>query len=193
MKTIPNLRGSSLRLNLVALILLTLPIAAPDGTAAGATGSPPAVDDVVRIVAGLWEPLTDEMGGKWLPASGFAGGDTMDRPGLKIENTRIPSVYCSERFGMTRFVREVSNGKYTVKLHFAITYEGIDGPSQCVFSYDVEGVAINDFDLYVKAGGVRKAYVETVPVEVRDGELTITFASQSGNPAISAIEIIRRP
>jgi len=193
MKTVPKLRGSSLRLNLIALILLTLPIAAPDGTAAGATGAAPPTDDVVRIVAGLWEPLTDEMGGKWLPASGFAGGDTMSRPGLKIENTRIPSVYCSERFGMTRFVREVSNGRYTVKLHFAITYEGIDGPSQCVFSYDVEGVAVNDFDLYAKAGGVQKAYVETVPVEVRDGELTITFASQSGNPAISAIEIIRRP
>lgn len=38
---------------------------------------------------------------------------------------------------MTRFVRRIPNGNYEVKLHFAVTYEVIDGPRQCVFSFDV--------------------------------------------------------
>jgi hypothetical protein len=91
---------------------------------------------------------------------------------------------------MTGFSYPVPNGKYTVKLHFAETYEGIGGVGERVFSFNVEGHEFKDFDVTAKAGGVLRAYVETVPVEVKDGKLDISFTSQIENPEINAIEII---
>ena len=55
---------------------------------------------------------------------------------------------------------------------------------------NVEGHEIKDFDVTAKAGGVMRAYVETVEVEVKDGKLDITFTSQVENPEINALEII---
>ncbi|RDJ94149.1 hypothetical protein B4Q13_16775, partial [Lacticaseibacillus rhamnosus] len=40
------------------------------------------------------------------------------------------------------------------------------------------------------AEGFRRAYIESVPVEVTKGELRITFTRQADNPAIKALEII---
>ena len=67
---------------------------------------------------------------------------------------------------MNSFSCAVPNGKYTAKLYFAETYEGITGPGQRVFSFNVQGHEFKDFDVFVKAGGANRAYVETVPVEV---------------------------
>jgi len=84
----------------------------------------------------------------------------------------------------------VPNGKYTVKLHFCETYEGITGAGERVFSFNVEGHEFKDFDVFVKAGGVLRAYVETIPVEVTDGKLDIIFTSNVENPEINGVEII---
>jgi len=91
---------------------------------------------------------------------------------------------------MSAFSYPVPNGKYVVKLHFAETYEGIEGPGGRVFSFNVKGVEFADFDVWVKAGGPMKAYVETVPVEVKDGKLDITFTPKEQNPEINGIEIL---
>jgi hypothetical protein len=91
---------------------------------------------------------------------------------------------------MTGFSRKIPNGKYLVKLYFAETYEGITGAGQRVFSYKVQGQEFKDFDVWTKAGGRNRAYIETVPTEVTDGELRIVFTRQVENPAIKAIEII---
>jgi hypothetical protein len=94
---------------------------------------------------------------------------------------------------MTSFTYPVLNGKYLVKLHFAETYEGITGPGQRVFSFTVQGHEFKDFDIWVKAGGALRAYVESVPVEVSDGNVQITFTAKVENPEINAIEIIPQP
>jgi hypothetical protein len=195
MKTLNPRLPPFLRTGLIALLLLSVSPAIPESSgAAPAAGTAPVVaGSTIRIVAGLSAPLTDETGKKWLPSHDFLDGDTMDRPELSIANTQTPSVYRSERYGMTRFVRRIPNGNYLVKLHFAVTYEAIDGPRQCVFSFDVEGRAFNDFDLFVRAGGALKAYVESIPVAIRDGDLEIKFTGLAGNPTISAIEIIPQP
>ncbi len=195
MKTLGPLLPPSLHTGLVALLLLSVSPAIPasSGAAPAAGTAPVAAGGTIRIIAGQSAPLTDEKGGKWLPSRDFLDGDTMDRPELSIANTEIPSVYRSERFGMTRFVRRIPNGNYLVKLHFAVTYEGIEGPRQCVFSFDVEGRAFKDFDLFVRAGGALNAYVESIPVAIRDGDLEIKFTARDGNPTISAIEIVPQP
>jgi endoglucanase len=146
--------------------------------------------DAIRIRAGTTQDHTDEAGVVWLADQGFSGGDTIDRTGIKVANTATPSIYTAERYSMTGFSRAVPNGKYTVKLHFAETYEGIYAAGERVFSYTVEGKEFKDFDVTAKAGGVLRAYVETVQVEVADGKLDITFTSKVENPEINALEII---
>ena len=157
--------------------------------ALGATALAGAAD-AIRIRMGTSAKTTDEAGVVWLADTGFADGETIDRAGIKVANTPTPSVYSAERYGMSAFSYVLPNGKYTVKLHFAETYEGISAAGERVFSFNVEGHDFKDFDPTAKAGGVLKAYVETVAVEVKDGKLNITFTSQVENPEINAIEII---
>ena len=146
--------------------------------------------EIIRIKTGIDKPLTDETGVVWRADTGFADGDTIERGGLAIANTKTPSVYQAERYSMSAFHWKLANGKYTVKLHFAETFEGVTAAGERVFSFDVEGHAFKDFDVFKLAGGAQRAYVETVPVEVKDGSLDITFSSQIENPEINGIEII---
>ncbi len=94
---------------------------------------------------------------------------------------------------MTAFSCPVPNGKYIVKLHFCETYDGITGPGQRVFTFNVMGQEFKDFDVYAKAGGALRAYVVTVNVEVTNGKLDITFTPNVENPQINGIEIIPNP
>jgi hypothetical protein len=149
-----------------------------------------AVKPPVRIKAGLFTPLKDKEGNTWLPDQGFADGDTIERPGLEIANTKTPEVYHSERYSMTAFAYPVPNGKYTVKLHFCETFEGITEAGGRVFSYNVEGQEFKDLDIFVKTGGALRAYVHTVNVDIKDGKLDIKFTANVENPEINGIEIL---
>ena len=94
---------------------------------------------------------------------------------------------------MDSFSQKIPNGKYEVKLHFCETYDGIAGPGQRVFTFELGGRTFNDFDVWAKAGGFARAYVETVPVEVTNGQLEIKSTAQAENPQINALEIIPAP
>ena len=91
---------------------------------------------------------------------------------------------------MDSFSCNLPNGKYLVKLHFAETFEGITGVGQRVFSFKVQGQDFKDFDVWKIAGGPNRAYIESVPVEVTDEKLQVTFTSNVENPEINAIEIV---
>ena len=146
---------------------------------------------VLRIKAGLATPFTDSSGNVWLAEQGFEGGATIDRdPATAIAGTREPGLFLSEHYAMSAFSRKIPNGKYVAKLYFAETFDGITGPSQRVFSYNVQGHDFKDFDIWAKTGGPNRAYVEIVLVEVTNGEFRIVFTSQIENPEINAIEII---
>jgi Malectin domain len=147
----------------------------------------------IRIKAGLSTPLTNSNGTIWLADQNFVDGQTVERPDAAITNTTEPAIYQSERYSMASFSCPVPNGKYTVKLHFCETYEGITGPGQRIFSFNVEGREFKDFDVFAKAGGALRAYIETVNVEVTDGKLDITFTPNIENPQINGIEIIPNP
>ncbi|HRY49570.1 MAG TPA: alpha/beta hydrolase-fold protein [Candidatus Paceibacterota bacterium] len=159
-----------------------MPATAPAATAPAA--------NIIRIKAGKSEPVKDAEGHVWLADQGFEGGQTIERPDIQIANTKSPDLYRAEHYSMDSFSWPVPNGKYLVKLHFAETYEGISGPGERVFSFNVQGKDFKDFDPWVKAGGPLKAYIETVPVEVTDGKIKITFTPNVENPQICAIEII---
>ena len=118
--------------------------------------------------------------------SGGAGGSSA----AGVTGTKDPGLFSSEHFSMTAFSCKIPNGKYLAKLYFAETYEGITAPGQRVFSFNVQGKDFKDFDVWVKAGGPNRAYIETVPVEVTSGEFRIVFTPKVENPAIKAIEIL---
>jgi hypothetical protein len=179
--SIPSIMKLTLSLCLSSALLLGSALLARAESAAGAP---------VRIKAGVSAPVTDESGVVWQADTGFVGGDTIERPGIAIANTQTPSLYRAEHYSMSAFHWKLPHGKYTVKLHFAETYEDIDAAGKRVFSFNVEGEDFKDFDVFKKAGGALRAYVETVTVEVTDGSLDITFTSQTENPQINAIEII---
>lgn len=169
------------------------PLLFQDQPAAAGTGGASSVPAAaaVRIKAGLFEPFTDSKGNVWQPEQGFDGGSTIDRdPALEIAGTTEPALFRTEHYGMNSFSCKIPNGKYTAKLYFAETFDGIYGPGERVFSFNVQGREFKDFDIWAKAGGANRAYIETIPVEVTNGEFRIDFTAQTENPAINAIEII---
>ncbi len=171
---------------------VTEPAKAPTATPAVADAASPTLKDrpIIRIDAGASSPVKDSAGNEWLPDQGFDGGDVIERPGLDIANTTDAVIYQSEHYGMDLFSWKLPNGKYQVKLHFAETYEGIGGPGERVFSFNVQGHEFKDFDVWKVAGGPQRAYVVTVEAEVMDGQLQIKFISNIENPQINGIEII---
>lgn len=168
--------------------------AASEPAKAATPVAPKVALPTVRIDVANTNPYTDSAGNVWLADQGFDGGDTIDRPAdMAIANTTDAAIYRSERYSMAGFSYKLPNGKYIVKLHFCETFEGIGGPGQRVFSFNVEGKEFKDFDVWVKSGGSQKAYIESVPVEITDGKLDITFTSNVENPEINGIEIIPAP
>jgi enterochelin esterase family protein len=168
-------------------------VAPTDSVANGEqAASAPAVAaaKIIRIKAGKSEPVKDAEGNVWMADQGFEGGQTIERPDIQIANTKSPDLYRAERYSMDSFSWPVPNGNYVVKLHFAETFEGINGPGERVFSFNVQGKDFKDFDPWVKAGGPLKAYVEKVPVQVTDGKIKVTFTPNVENPQICAIEIL---
>jgi hypothetical protein len=160
-------------------------------TPATAPTPAPAAFKPIRINVGTTASYTDSAGNVWLPDQGFADGEVIERPGdLPIANTKDAPIYRTERYLMTSFAQPLPNGRYKVKLHFAETFEGITGPGQRVFSFNVEGQEFKDFDVFVKAGGAQKAYIVEVDVNITDGKLDIKFTSKVENPEINGIEIL---
>jgi Malectin domain len=164
--------------------------ASPAAVPAPQAAPPVAAGGIVRIKAGVSAPVTDSAGNVWLADQGFEGGDTIERSDAEITGTKDQVLYRAEHYSMDSFSWPLPNGKYQVKLYFAETYDGITGPGERVFSFNVQGQEFKDFDVWKKAGGPLKADVETANVEVTNGKLLIKFTSNVENPEINAIEII---
>ncbi|HWE97391.1 MAG TPA: malectin domain-containing carbohydrate-binding protein [Tepidisphaeraceae bacterium] len=151
----------------------------------------PAGPAVVRVLAGAKEPWQDARGNTWSPDSGFVGGQFADRTKFPVENTHTPELYRHEHWGMSAWEQPVANGSYLVKLHFAENWIGITGPGQRVATLNVQGVTLQDIDVFKEAGGLHKSMMKTVPVIVADGRLHIDFIQRAGaEPEINAIEVV---
>ncbi len=156
---------------------------------------------VLRVNAGAPKPYKDKAGNVWQGDKeykkgggyGFVGGDTIDRGSdMKIEGTQDPHIYQTEHWSMDNFFAEVPNGKYTVRMHFAETYEGIDSEGPRVYDVKIQGVEVlKDFNIQKITGGVQKALIrEFKGITVTNGILDIAFVSKLQNPEVNGIEII---
>jgi len=139
----------------------------------------------------IWEP--DVEYGK--AGYGFTRsyGDMVDRGwSSRILGAKEPRIYQTEHWGVERFVAEVPDGRYTVVLHFAETWEGIDKQGPRVFDVKIEGQdALTGFDILKEAGAMNTAVTkEFRHIPVDDGKLDIRFIPKHENPIVNGIEII---
>ena len=155
---------------------------------------------VLRVNSAATESYTDKAGNVWLADQvmeegktwGFVDGETIDRGDLGITGTDAPKIYETERYSMSAYKFKVPNGKYTIRLHFAETYDGITGDDQRIFSITInEKTVLEDFDPYKEAGGFQKPVVKTIKgLAITNGELVIGFTINIQNPEINGIEIL---
>jgi len=168
-----------------------------------APGTPKAADAtkkfVLRVDCGASAPFTDKLGNVWAADQELGGGMawgaddgmTVDREGVGITGTDIPRIYETERYSMGSYKFTVPNGKYTVRLHCAETYDGITAPGQRVFSVSIGGqVVLKDVDLFKEVGALKPLVREFKGVSVENGQLVIGFTPNIENPQICGIEIL---
>jgi endoglucanase len=187
---------------MIAVVLLAF-----SGCATGKQAKVPAEEakapkPVLRVNCAAVEPYTDQAGNVWLADQqveadktwGAVGGMTVDRGELGIAGTDAPKVYQTERYSMEAYKFTVPNGKYTVRLHFAETYDGITAEGQRIFSVAInDQPVLKDFDPYKEAGGFQKPVVKTIEdVAVTGGEIVIKFTMNVQNPEINGIEILSK-
>lgn len=136
------------------------------------------------------------------PALGLFAADQYFVPGVgdrytspnPISGTSTPAIYQTERWGQgtLTYALPVTNGQYTVVLHFAEVW--FTAPAQRVFDVSLESTRVlTAYDIFAKVGG-NAAIIETFPVSVSDGVLTLSLTSLNAggrdNPKISAIEVL---
>ena len=157
---------------------------------------------VIRVNCASDADYTDQAGNKWVADQmwtegktwGAVEGNTATRnlnPGA-IAGTQAPGIYLTERYGMSGYRFDVPNGKYTVRLHFAETWDGIKAAGERVFTVKIQGKPIfENVDPFKDGGGLAKPVVkEAKGIEVADGKLAIEFVEQAQSAEINGIEIM---
>ena len=124
----------------------------------GAAAEPAKKPGVLRVDCGASEPYKDKLGNVW--AADQELGDRQDLGRGRRHDLRPPRTWGSQAqrspgstkpsgYSMESYKVTVPNGKYTVRLHFAETFDGITGPEGRVFSVSVPGQGmLKDLDLY---------------------------------------------
>lgn len=159
------------------------------------TVASPAGSPVYRTNAGGGQ-VTNSIGtfaadAYYSPSPGY----TSSTPAI-INGTANGAMYQTERYGTNgtfSYAYPVTNGSYTVVLHFAEFYWTAAGKR--VFSVKMEGNKVLDkYDIFQSAGAFT-ATSKTFTVNVTDGVLNIDFSSLPADggvdqPKVSAIEVL---
>jgi hypothetical protein len=147
---------------------------------------------------------TDKSPAGWTPDRYFSRGSAVTwGAGLEVAGTNDDALYLTQRAGSgpgeeQGFIYTIpvhGSGPYLVRLYFVEPSWGVseDPPGadgQRVFSVIGEGVIVlADLDIFAEAGSLT-ALVKQVPLDVRDGELTLQFTASEGEPLVAAIEIL---
>lgn len=108
-----------------------------------------------------------------------------------VTGTPDPELYASYRAGEFSYTLPLQDGRWTVTLHF---FEPETDPAKAAArSIAVrvdESPVIAGFNPAAAAGGPLKAVTRSFPVEVRGGQLTLTFSGGQGGAVVSAISVL---
>lgn len=166
---------------------VTIGITAPSGAVITIDSSGEAIEQKLPILINAGGGDFTDFGGRtWLSDAAFVtGGNTIDRGRIDIDRTDLDYVYKTERYGKSTFAVPVENGRYDVRFHYAETYN--NGPGRNTGAI-AEGRSLDPADVYMLAGGARKAVTRTLrDVSVQDGTLTISLTGKS--PMLNGIEV----
>ncbi|MBN2090756.1 T9SS type A sorting domain-containing protein [candidate division KSB1 bacterium] len=119
---------------------------------------------------------------------GYENGQTYSTSHT-ISGTSAQALYKSERWGMTAYRFDVTNGTYQVILHFAEVY--CTQVDQRKMSVSIEGkTVLSNLDIFREVGhDVALSYTFS-DIQVIDGRLDIGFSASIDQAKISAIEVI---
>lgn len=150
---------------------------------------------VLRVDCGASSPFVDSFGNTWAADFGFNTGQVELNSTIAIAGTTNDAIYQSRRHDRNtapelKYTFPLADGEYEIHLHFAEIWSGASGgPGIRVFDVKVNNqLALDDFDMFA-AAGFATAHVETIPVTVSGGQVSIEFIHVVQNPSISAIEI----
>ena len=106
-----------------------------------------------------------------------------------MKNTGVPEIFTTEAYGTQMFYQiPLPDGRYTVKIHFAETYEP-NRENGRIFHLQVGGTSRKNLNPVQLGGGFQAAASASWEhVNVKRGWLTI---KAGGNPAINGIEIFK--
>ena len=152
----------------------------------GASGPSPGTT-TLRVETGGSSTFTDSAGRTWSADSGFTGG-TASTGSYAVANTADDKLYFTRRWGNFSYARAVTNGVYTLRLHFADPLYTSAGSR--LFDVYAEGSQVlNDFDIAANSGG-KAALVKAFTVNVSDGRLDLSFRSVRENAILSGFELV---
>ncbi len=135
---------------------------------------------------------TDSTGALWQADEGYFGG-TSGSVSAAISNTNDPALYRTQRTGTSfSYTLPVANGGYMLNLLFAETQYTSTG--QRVFSVTANGLpALTNFDIIQAAGAANKATIQSIPIGVGNGQLTLNFTGVISSALINAIQLTPLP
>jgi len=177
------------------------PEAAKTTTAKAVEKATPSGKLAIRVDCGSDKVYTDLDGNKWMADQvyaegkkwGASGGQVVTRTIPPIAGTRCPGIYLTERYEADSYRFDVPNGKYTVRVHVAETWEGVMSAGERVFTVKIQGkpVFVN-VDPFKDGGGFAKPVVkEAKGVDVTDGKLMIEFVPSTDHTApLNGIEVL---
>lgn len=118
----------------------------------------------------------------------FFNGGSLSDTADPINGTTDDGLYQTERWGSYSYEIPVTQGQYSLKLHFAEIYHESAGLRS--FNVNVEGSSlISEMDLFASAGHDGALQFEVSSFSVSDGAITIELEGLVDNATISGIEV----
>lgn len=149
----------------------------------------------IRILAGT-NSFRDSSGRLWTADQYSNGGQVVVRSAA-VSGTSVPEAYRSERYGNFSYSIPVSEGRYTLTLHFAENWFGPGKPSgggegSRLFDVYCNGTALlKSFDIFKAAGGegraIQRVFRGLTPNA--QGKFVVNFVPVRNYASLNAIEI----
>lgn len=113
-----------------------------------------------------------------------------------IDATTYAALFGSERWDTApapemAYAIPLANGNYTINLYVGNGYSGTAAPGTRVYDILIENQIVSDDLDLASSFGDKVGAMLSFDATVSDGELTISFAHETENPLINAIEIIQ--
>ncbi len=134
----------------------------------------------------IWQADHEYVRGGW----GYVQGGEIDRGNIPIANTDMAPLFQTERFSVEAYrFRTPENGKYTLALLFAETFQ--NKPGEREFNISIQGKPfLKNFDVVKESGGKQTAVAKVAEVDVTDYKILVEFEAVKQAPIINAIVLM---